>query len=81
MDFGWANSKVTEIASTFSNEEFVAKFLGRYTILKADARSSFFSVEPCLQIENVSMGRPATSSPFFLHVLMSFIILACFSSF
>jgi len=65
VEFGWVDPKVTGITSTFSTEESVAKFLGRYPILKVDARPSFFSVEPCLPTENVCIGWSGTGPPFF----------------
>ena len=65
VEFDWADPKVTGIASVFSIEESVAKFLRRYPVLKADNHSSFFSVEPCLSTENMCMGRPGTGPPFF----------------
>lgn len=65
MEFGWKDPRLTGIASIFTTEESVAKFLGRYTVLKADVRSSFFSVETCLPTKNVCMGRPNADPPFF----------------
>ena len=65
VEYAWVDPKVTRIASTFLTEVFVSKFFAGVPVLKPDARSSFFSVEPCLPTESVCMGQPGTSPPFF----------------
>ena len=64
-EFDWADPKVTRIASVYLIEDSITKFLGRYPVLKANARSSFLSVEPYLPTKNVCMSRFATSPSFF----------------
>jgi len=64
-DLGWVDPKVIGISSTFSTEASVSKFLDKFPVLKADGRSSLFSVEPCLPTESVCMGRSGTDPPFF----------------